>query len=231
MKIIGVLGGMSWESTVVYYELMNRAVRERLGGAHSAEILMYSVDFGRIEALQHAGEWRALTAEMVDAAQRLARAGADFLLIATNTMHLMARQVEEGSGLEVLHIGDATAAAVRAAGVRRVGLLGTRFTMEEPFMRERLEGHGLEVVVPDEEDRQTVHRIIYDELVQGVIRQESRQAYREVMARLVQRGAEGVILGCTEIGLLVGPDDASVPVFDTTRIHAEAAVERALANA
>ncbi|WP_457630667.1 aspartate/glutamate racemase family protein [Oceanithermus sp.] len=230
MKIIGVLGGMSWESTVVYYQLMNRMVRERLGGAHSAEILLYSVDFGRIESLQHAGRWEELTAEMERGGQRLAAAGADFLVIATNTMHLMADAVARASGLEVLHIASATAAAVLEAGVRRVGLLGTRFTMEQPFMRERLERQGLEVLVPDEADRELVHHVIYEELVQGVIREESRRAYREVMARLVERGAGGIILGCTEIGLLVGPEDASVPVFDTTRIHAAAAVERALAG-
>ncbi len=230
MKIIGVLGGMSWESTVVYYERMNRAVRERLGGAHSAEILLYSVDFGRIEALQHAGEWEALTEEMITGARRLMLGGAAFLVIATNTMHKMAEAVQAVTGLEVLHIADATAAAVRAAGARRVGLLGTRFTMEEPFLREKLAGWGLDVLVPDAEGRELVHRIIYEELVQGVVRDESRQRYREVMARLVERGAEGIVLGCTEIGLLVGADDASMPVFDTTRIHAEAAVERALAG-
>lgn len=230
MKIIGVLGGMSWESTVVYYQLMNREVRERLGGTHSAEILLYSVDFDRIEKLQHAGEWALLTREMIAGARRLERGGADFLVIATNTMHLMADEVAETTGLEVLHIADATARALQAAGVRRAGLLGTRFTMEQPFMRERLERHGLEVLVPDEVDREAVHRIIYDELVQGVIREESRQVYRQVMARLADRGAEGIILGCTEIGLLVGPEDAPVPVFDTTEIHARAAVERALAG-
>ncbi|WP_457627969.1 aspartate/glutamate racemase family protein [Oceanithermus sp.] len=230
MKIIGVLGGMSWESTAVYYQIMNREVRRRLGGAHSAEILLYSVDFDRIEKLQHAGEWALLTREMIAAARRLQQGGAGFLVIATNTMHLMADEVAETTGLEVLHIADATAAAVRAAGARRVGLLGTRFTMEQPFMRERLERHGLEVLVPDEADREAVHRIIYDELVQGVIRDESRQVYRQVMARLAERGAEGIILGCTEIGLLVGPEDAPVPVFDTTEIHARAAVERALAG-
>jgi len=230
MKIIGVLGGMSWESTVVYYQLMNRAVRERLGDAHSAEILLYSVDFGRIEEMQHAGDWQALTTEMITGAERLARGGAEFLVIATNTMHLMAAEVEQATGLEVLHIADATAAELKRAGVRRAGLLGTRFTMEKPFMRQRLERRGLEVLVPDEADRETVHRIIYDELVQGIIRDESRQAYRQVMARLAERGAQGIILGCTEIGLLVGADDAPVPVFDTTRIHAAAAVEKALAG-
>lgn len=230
MKIIGVLGGMSWESTVVYYEQMNRAVRERLGGAHSAEILLYSVDFGRIETLQHAGAWQALTEEMITGARRLMLGGAAFLVIATNTMHKMAEEVQAVTGLEVLHIADATAAVVRSSGVRRVGLLGTRFTMEEPFLREKLAGWGLEVLVPDEPDRRAVHRVIYDELVQGVVREESRRTYGRVMAQLAERGAEGIVLGCTEIGLLVGPEDAMVPVFDTTRIHAEAAVARALAE-
>ncbi|WP_457637356.1 aspartate/glutamate racemase family protein [Oceanithermus sp.] len=230
MKIIGVLGGMSWESTQVYYQLMNQEVRRRLGGAHSAEILLYSVDFDRIEKLQHAGEWALLTREMIAGARRLQRGGADFLVIATNTMHLMADEVAEASGLEVLHIADVTAQEIKKAGLGRVGLLGTRFTMEQPFMRQRLESHGLEVLVPDADDRELVHRVIYEELVQGVIREESRQAYRQVIERLVRRGAEGVILGCTEIGLLIGDKDASVPVFDTTRIHATAAVERALAG-
>jgi len=225
-----VLGGMSWESTVVYYQLMNQEVRRRMGGAHSAEILLYSVDFGRIEALQHAGEWALLTREMIAGARRLQRGGASFLVIATNTMHLMADEVAEASGLEVLHIGDVTARALLAAGVRRAGLLGTRFTMERPFMRQRLERWGIEVLVPNEADREAVHRIIYEELVQGVVREESREVYRGVMARLAERGAGGIVLGCTEIGLLVGPEDAPVPVFDTTRIHAVAAVEKALAG-
>lgn len=225
-----MLGGMSWESTVVYYQLMNQEVRRRMGGAHSAEILLYSVDFGRIEALQHAGEWALLTREMIAGARRLQRGGASFLVIATNTMHLMADEVAEASGLEVLHIGDVTARALLAAGVRRAGLLGTRFTMERPFMRQRLERWGIEVLVPNEADREAVHRIIYEELVQGVIREESRQVYRQVMARLADRGAGGIVLGCTEIGLLVGSEDAPVPVFDTTRIHAVAAVEKALAG-
>ena len=225
-----MLGGMSWESTVVYYQLMNQEVRRRMGGAHSAEILLYSVDFGRIEALQHAGEWALLTREMIAGARRLQRGGASFLVIATNTMHLMADEVAEASGLEVLHIGDVTARALLAVGVRRAGLLGTRFTMERPFMRQRLERWGIEVLVPNEADREAVHRIIYEELVQGVIREESRQVYRQVMARLADRGAGGIVLGCTEIGLLVGFEDAPVPVFDTTRIHALAAVEKALAG-
>ncbi|WP_457632652.1 aspartate/glutamate racemase family protein [Oceanithermus desulfurans] len=228
MEIIGVLGGMSWPSTLEYYRLMNEAAQARLGPDRSAEILLYSLDWGRIERLQHAGDWDALTEELITGARRLVLGGAGFLVIATNTMHKVAEAVAAVSGLEVLHIADATARALREAGVGRAGLLGTRFTMEEPFMRERLEGWGLEVLVPPEEDREAVHRIIYEELVQGVVRDASREVYRGVMARLAERGAGGIVLGCTEIGLLVGPEDAPVPVFDTTRIHAEAAVARAL---
>ncbi|HGY10537.1 MAG TPA: aspartate/glutamate racemase family protein [Oceanithermus profundus] len=228
MEIIGVLGGMSWPSTLEYYRLMNEAAQARLGPDRSAEILLYSLDWGRIERLQHAGDWDALTEELITGARRLVLGGAGFLVIATNTMHKVAEAVAAVSGLEVLHIADATARALREAGVDRARLLGTRFTMEEPFMRERLEGWGLEVLVPPEEDREAVHRIIYEELVQGVVREASREVYRGVMARLAERGAGGIVLGCTEIGLLVGPEDAPVPVFDTTRIHAEAAVARAL---
>lgn len=223
-----MLGGMSWPSTLEYYRLMNEAAQARLGPDRSAEILLYSLDWGRIERLQHAGDWDALTEELITGARRLVLGGAGFLVIATNTMHKVAEAVAAVSGLEVLHIADATARALREAGVDRAGLLGTRFTMEEPFMRERLEGWGLEVLVPPEEDREAVHRIIYEELVQGVVREASREVYRGVMARLAERGAGGIVLGCTEIGLLVGPEDAPVPVFDTTRIHAEAAVARAL---
>ncbi len=223
-----MLGGMSWPSTLEYYRLMNEAAQARLGPDRSAEILLYSLDWGRIERLQHAGDWDALTEELITGARRLVLGGAGFLVIATNTMHKVAEAVAAVSGLEVLHIADATARALREAGVGRAGLLGTRFTMEEPFMRERLEGWGLEVLVPPEEDREAVHRIIYEELVQGVVRDASREVYRGVMARLAERGAGGIVLGCTEIGLLVGPEDAPVPVFDTTRIHAEAAVARAL---
>ncbi|WP_457634167.1 aspartate/glutamate racemase family protein [Oceanithermus desulfurans] len=228
MEIIGVLGGMSWPSTLEYYRLMNEAAQARLGPDRSAEILLYSLDWGRIERLQHAGDWDVLTEELITGARRLVLGGAGFLVIATNTMHKVAEAVAAVSGLEVLHIADATARALREAGVGRAGLLGTRFTMEEPFMRERLEGWGLEVLVPPEEDREAVHRIIYEELVQGVVHDASREVYRGVMARLAERGAGGIVLGCTEIGLLVGPEDAPVPVFDTTRIHAEAAVARAL---
>ena len=230
-KVIGLIGGMSWESSAEYYRIVNEQVRDRLGGLRSARCLMWSFDFAEIEALQHAGRWDDATALMVDAARRLERGGADFLLICTNTMHRMAAEVQAAVGIPLLHIADPTADRIRAAGLRRVGLLGTAFTMEQDFYKGRLaDRHGLEVLIPEEADRATVHRIIYDELVQGRVEPASRQAYREVIARLVERGAEAVILGCTEIMLLVGAEDSAVPLFDTTAIHAEAAVELATAG-
>ncbi len=230
-KVIGLIGGMSWESSAEYYRIVNEQVRDRLGGLRSARCLMWSFDFAEIEALQHAGRWDDATALMIDAARRLERGGADFLLICTNTMHRMAAEVQAAVGIPLLHIADPTADRIRAAGLRRVGLLGTAFTMEQDFYKGRLaDRHGLEVLIPEEADRATVHRIIYDELVQGRVEPASRQAYREVIARLVERGAEAVILGCTEIMLLVGAEDSAVPLFDTTAIHAEAAVELATAG-
>ncbi len=229
-KIIGLIGGMSWESSAEYYRIINELVQDRLGGLRSAKCLMWSFDFGEIEALQHAGRWDDATAEMIAAARRLERGGADFVLICTNTMHRMAEEVEAAIGLPLLHIADPTAERIKAAGLTRVGLLGTAFTMEQDFYKGRLaERHGLEVLVPEEEDRRTVHRVIYDELVQGRIEPASRQAYRAVIARLAERGAQAVILGCTEIMLLVRPEDSAVPLYDTTAIHAEAAVEMAIA--
>ncbi|WP_419897759.1 aspartate/glutamate racemase family protein [Roseomonas sp. USHLN139] len=229
MKVIGLLGGMSWESSAEYYRIINQTVRERLGGLHSAECLMWSFDFARIEALQHAGQWEAATAELVAAARRLERGGADFLLICTNTMHRMADEVQAAVSLPLLHIADPTAEKIKAAGFRTVGLLGTAFTMEQAFYRGRLEDrHGLAVLVPDDAQRAEVHRVIYEELVQGKVVDRSRAAYRAVIAALVARGAEAIILGCTEIMLLVGPEDSAVPLFDTTAIHAEAAVDKAL---
>jgi len=231
-KIIGLIGGMSWESSAEYYRIINERVRERLGGLRSARCLMWSFDFGEIEALQHAGRWDDATAEMIAAARRLERGGADFVLICTNTMHRMADQVQAAIGLPLLHIADPTAERIQATGLRKVGLLGTAFTMEQDFYKGRLaERHGLEVLVPGDEDRRLVHRVIYDELVRGRVEPASRQAYREVIARLVARGAEAVILGCTEIMLLVRPEDSVVPLFDTTTIHAQAAVEMAIAGA
>ena len=231
MKTIGILGGMSWESSIEYYRIINEEVNHRLGGVHSAKILMYSVDFAEIEALQHAGRWDEATAFMVDAAQRIERGGADFLVIATNTMHKMAEEVAAAIGIPLLHIADATAERIKAQGLRKVGLLGTRFTMEEDFYRGRLEQkHGLTVLIPDRADRDEVHRVIYEELVVGRIVPASRQRYIAIMERLIDQGAEGIILGCTEIGLLVKDGDVPVPLFDTTRIHAEAAVDWALAE-
>lgn len=229
MKTIGLLGGMSWESTLPYYRHVNEAVRERLGGLHSARLVLYSLDFHEIEALQRQGDWAAAGTLLADAARRLESAGADFLLLCTNTMHKVADAIEAASALPLLHIADPTAAAIQAAGLQRVGLLGTRFTMEQPFYRQRLEDrHGIQVLVPDEPDRAEVHRVIYEELCRGVVSEASRQAYRQVITRLVARGAQAVILGCTEIGLLVRADDAEVPLFDTCVLHAQAAAERAL---
>lgn len=229
MKVIGLLGGMSWESSAEYYRIVNERVRDRLGGLHSARCLMWSFDFAEIEALQHAGRWDEATALLVEAARRLERGGADFLVLCTNTMHRMAEDLQAAIGLPLLHIADPTAKRIKAAGLRRVGLLGTAFTMEQEFYKGRLaERHGLEVLVPDDRDRALVHRVIYDELVRGVVEPSSRAAYREIIGRLVAGGAQAVILGCTEIMLLVRPEDSPVPLFDTTTIHAEAAVELAL---
>lgn len=228
-QVIGLIGGMSWKSSAEYYRLINEDVRTRLGGLHSARCLMWSFDFADIEILQRTDRWDEAADLLVDAARRLERGGASFLVIATNTMHIAASRVQAATTLPLLHIADPTAAAIKAAGLRRVGLLGTAFTMEQDFYKGRLaQAHGLEVLVPEAPDRATVHRIIYDELVQGHVRDASRQAYREVIERLVMRGAEAIILGCTEIMLLVGPQDSAVPLYDTTRLHAEAAVARAL---
>ncbi|MQT12570.1 aspartate/glutamate racemase family protein [Segnochrobactrum spirostomi] len=229
MKIIGLIGGMSWESSAQYYRLINTAMRTRLGGVHSAKTLMWSVDFGEIERLQHEGDWRSLTGLMIDAAQRLERGGADFVVLCTNTMHRMAGDIEAAVSLPLLHIVDPTAAAIEAAGLSKIGLLGTAFTMEQDFYTGRLaERFGIEVLVPDAQDRAIVHGIIYEELVAGIVSDISRRRYREVIARLVDRGAEGIILGCTEIMLLISQQDSPVPVFDTTELHALAAVRTAL---
>lgn len=229
MSTIGLIGGMSWESSAEYYRLINRAVRDRCGALHSARILMLSLDFAPIAALQHAGNWDALTGEMIAAARALERGGAGCVLIATNTMHRMADEVAASVSIPLLHLGDATGAAIARAGHARVGLIGTAFTMEQPFYAERLARWGLEALTPDAADRRIVHDIIYDELVQGRIELASRAAYREIVARLAARGAEAVVLGCTEITLLIGPEDSPVPLFDTTALHAAAAVEWALA--
>ena len=231
MKTIGLIGGMSWESTASYYRLINQAVQARLGGLHSAPLILHSVDFAGIEQLQRAGDWDAAGAQLAQAARGLQAAGAQVLLICANTMHKVAPAIESAVQIPLLHVVDATAAAVRQAGVQRVGLLGTRFTMEQPFYVERLQQQGLDVLLPDADDRATVHRVIYDELCQGRILDHSRDDYRRVMAALVAQGAEGIILGCTEIALLVDAGDAAVPLFDTTGLHAQAAVDWALADA
>ncbi|MGL6162120.1 aspartate/glutamate racemase family protein [Microbulbifer sp.] len=229
MKIVGLIGGMSWESTQIYYRRINELVKERLGGLHSARLLLYSVDFHEIEQLQHAGRWEEAGELLAAAARSLAAAGADFLLICTNTMHKIAPAVEAAVSIPLLHIADATAAEIGRDGARTVGLLGTCFTMEEDFYRGRLqEEHGIPVLLPDAEERALVHQVIYQELCLGTVRDESRAVYRDIIRRLVERGAEGIILGCTEIGMLVTTADARVPLFDTTEIHAQAAVDRAL---
>lgn len=232
MKTLGLIGGMSWESTVPYYRIINRTVNEHLGGLHSAEILLYSVDFQRIEELQMAGRWTEAAEILTSVAQRLESAGADLLVLCTNTMHKVADEIESGISIPFLHIADATGEAIRYRGQSIVGLLGTRFTMEETFYRHRLEERfGLHVVVPEESDRNLVHRVIYDELCQGKILEESRKEYRKILHRLAASGAEGIILGCTEISLLVRPEDSPVPLFDTTEIHARRAAELALESA
>jgi aspartate racemase len=230
MQVIGLIGGMSWESSAEYYRLLNRGVQERLGGHHSAQLELVNVDFEPIKHAQHAGDWAAATAPLIVAARRLEQAGASFALLCTNTMHKVFDALEAATPLPFLHLADATGARIRAAGVRRVALLGTGFTMEQAFYRERLAaGFGLEVLVPDADDRALVHRVIYDELCRGDIRESSRAAYSDIIARLRDRGAEAVILGCTEITLLVRPQDSVLPIFDTTRIHCEVALDRALA--
>lgn len=229
---LGLLGGMSWESTLPYYRLINQTVRERLGGLHSARLLLYSVDFAEVERLQHAGDWDAAGALLGRAARALRDGGAQLLVICTNTMHKVADAVEQAAQLPLLHIADPTGEAIRAAGLGRIGLLGTRFTMEQDFYRQRLaERYGLEVLVPDEAGRERVHRIIYDELCVGAIREPSRQAYRDIIAGLRARGAQGVVLGCTEIGLLIGQDDVELPLFDTAGLHARAAALASIARA
>jgi aspartate racemase len=230
VRTIGLIGGMSWESTVPYYQTINRLVSRRLGGLHSAKIALYSVDFHEIERMQAEGRWAESGEVLAEAARAVRRAGAECIVLCTNTMHKLAPQIEAAVDVPLLHIADATAARVKDAGLRRIGLLGTAFTMEEDFYRGRLVSrHGLEVLTPPKEQRDLVHRVIYGELCLGQVRDQSRQAFRQVVSDLVARQAEGVILGCTEIGLLLRPDDALVPLFDTAAIHAEAAVDFALA--
>lgn len=231
MKTIGLIGGMSWESTVPYYRHINTRVKQRLGGLHSARLLLYSVDFQDIETLQQAGRWEDAADLLSEVARTLERAGADCVVLCTNTMHKVAPEIEAAIGIPLLHIADATATAIRKQGIRRVGLLGTRFTMEEDFYRARIEAHGIETLVPETADREMIHAVIYEELCLGVVEDTSRLRYREAIGRLVERGAEGIILGCTEIAMLISPDDATVPVFDTAALHAEAAADFAIDNA
>lgn len=228
MKVIGLIGGLSWESSAEYYRRLNRQVRERLGGLHAANILMHSLDFAPVAELQAQGDWPALDRAMVEAADMLARGGADILLICSNTMHRCAGAVEAASSVPLIHIADPTAAAIKAAGLSRVGLLGTAFTMEQDFLTRRMAKAGLDVIVPDDAGRETIHRIIYDELVQGVVNDASRGRCRDVITALVDRGAEAIILGCTEIMLLVGAEDSTVPLFDTLALHVDAAIDAAL---
>jgi len=232
MKTIGLIGGMSWESTAHYYRIINQHVRARLGGLHSARSLMLSLDFSPIAGMQKSGDWAGLTQQMIGAAQALERGGADCVLICTNTMHLMADAVSAGVSIPLIHIVDPTGTAISAQGLTKVGLLGTAFTMEQDFYKGRMRDQfGLDVIIPAANDRETVHRIIYDELVQGRVEHASRAAMRDIIARLVAAGAKGVVLGCTELMLLIHPEDSAVPLFDTTELHAKAAVDFALSNA
>jgi len=229
MKTIGLIGGMSWESSLEYYKIINETTKNKLGGLHSAKSLMFSFDFHEIEELQNKGDWQSATEMMIKAAGDLEKGGAEMLLICTNTMHKMADEVAASVSIPLLHIADTTAQVIRAQGLKNVALLGTKFTMEEDFYKGRLEErYGIAVVVPDETDRQIIHDIIYSELCLGEIKETSRQSYLSIIKKLEAAGAEGVILGCTEIPLLVKQADVDIPVFDTTRIHAEAAVEFAL---
>ena len=229
MKTIGLIGGMSWESSSEYYRIINETVRERLGGLHSAECIMYSADFEEIENLQHQGKWEELTKLMINFAQKLEGAGADFIVICTNTMHKMAEEVESNTNIPLLHIADATAEKIIEKGLGKLGLLGTNFTMEEDFFKKRLEEkYNIEVIIPSQNDREIIDSVIYHELCLGIIKQSSKEKYKEVINRLISDGADGVILGCTEIPLLVSQGDVEMPVFDTTTIHAKSAVEFAL---
>ena len=229
MKTIGLIGGMSWESSLEYYRIVNETVKEKLGGLHSCKCLMYSVDFGVIEALQHQNKWDELTKLMIEAAQNLKHGGADFIVICTNTMHKMAPEIEHFTGLNVLHIADVTGAAISKDQIQKVGLLGTRFTMEGDFYKKRLkDNYDIEVIIPEDADRQIIHDIIYNELCLGIIKDDSRQKYIDIINKLCANGAEGIILGCTEIPLLIKQSDVLIPVYDTTKIHAESAVDFAL---
>jgi aspartate racemase len=229
MKTIGLLGGMSWESTLEYYRVINETVKEKLGDFHSAKCVLYSVDFAELERLQHQGRWEEATELMVDAAQKVKNAGADFIVICANTMHKLADDIQNSIHMPLLHIADVTAEKIKAQGVTKVGLLGTKFTMEEDFYRKRLtQKYGLEVIIPEEAERQFIHKILYDEKSIGEMKRLSKDTFKSIIENLAARGAQGVILGCTEIPLLVDEEDYALPLFDTTLIHAQIAVEYAL---
>lgn len=228
MKKIGLLGGMSWESSLDYYRILNELVKSKLGGSHSVKCLMYSFDFHEVEELQHKGQWEALTNLMVKEAKNLKIAGAECIVICTNTMHLMAPDIEKNTGLKVIHIADATGDEIIKRNVNKVLLLGTRFTMEGSFYKERLENKGIEVLIPDESDQQIIHDIIYNELILGVLKPESKQTYIKIINKMIEKGVTGVVLGCTEIPLLIKESDVAIEVFDTTEIHSRAAVEYAI---
>ncbi len=228
MKKIGLLGGMSWESSLEYYKLMNELVKSKLGGSHSVKCLLHSFDFHEIEELQHRGKWEKLTSLLVKEAENLKKAGADCIVICTNTMHLMASDIEKSTGLKVIHIADVTGDEIIKRNVNKVLLLGTKFTMESSFYKERLEKKGIEVVIPNELDRQIIHDIIYNELILGVLKQESKQSYIKIINKIIEEGIQGVVLGCTEIPMLIKQGDVPVEVFDTTEIHSRAAVDFAI---
>lgn len=230
MKNIGLIGGMSWESSAVYYELINESIREKLGGFHSAKSIMVSVDFAEIEEMQHRDDWEGLNKKMVAAAQQLEKAGADLFILCTNTMHLCSEEMIKNTSIPFLHIAKVTADAIVAKKLKKIALLGTKFTMEKDFYKQILAEHDIEVLIPNEADRQIVHQVIYQELVQGIITEQSKRKYQRIIKTLERNGAEGVILGCTEIPLLIKENDVDIPIFDTTKIHAESAVDFALAK-
>jgi len=228
LKVIGLIGGMSWESSLEYYRIINETVKERLGGLHSAKCILYSLDFEIIEKLQHKGAWKDLTKILIDAAKKLESIGADMIIICTNTMHKTATEIQNNIRIPLIHIVDATAEKILANKIDRVALLGTKFTMEEPFYKDRLKHHGIDVLIPNEKERSIIHKIIYNELCLGIIKLSSKQKVKEIINRLIANGAQGIILGCTELPLLIKQEDIPVPIFDTTTIHAKAAVEYAL---
>lgn len=229
MKTIGLIGGMSWESTLEYYKILNESVKERVGGLHSARCVVYSFDFEEIEELQHQGNWNKLTELMIEAAQKLEKTGAELIIICTNTMHKMADEVQRAIKIPLIHIADATAEVTKEKRLKKVGLFGTKFTMEEDFYKKRItEKHGIEVIIPNKDERELIHNVIYNELCLGILNPESKARFKEIVENLISNGAEGIILGCTEIPLLIKQEDIQVPVFDTTTIHAKSAVEFAL---